>query len=239
MENTEMHPINGLTSLRFGYYISLITAGLTAITFAIAIFTPPLSGPWCEASCFEYPYADIAGRFPRDYYWMYPAIFISFAFLMMVHSVHHVASAQAKLFSSMAVSFAIMSALTLISTYFIQLSVIQPSLLAGETEGIAMLTQFNPHGIFIVSEEIGYTLMVISLFCLIPVFAGSGSPRRALRWTFVVGLAVTSIALASISMQYGIQREYIFEIAVISITWIETIVAGILIARYFRKLNMA
>jgi hypothetical protein len=33
---------------------------------------------------------------------------------------------------------------------------LQPSLLAGETEGIAMLSQFNPHGLFIILEEPGF-----------------------------------------------------------------------------------
>ena len=79
------------------------------------------------------------------------------------------------------VSFAAMSALVLSADYFIQVSVIQPSLLSGETEGIALLTQFNPHGIFIVLEEMGFLLMSISFVALIPVFSGTNALEKAIK----------------------------------------------------------
>ncbi|MDD4638425.1 MAG: hypothetical protein PHT63_01535, partial [Bacteroidales bacterium] len=70
--------------LKFGYYASLITAVLTIFTFSIAILTPPLSGPFCETGGFAYPFYDIAGRFPRDYYWMYPAMILTASYLVMI-----------------------------------------------------------------------------------------------------------------------------------------------------------
>ncbi len=36
----------------------------------------------------------------------------------------------------------------------------------GEKEGISLLTQFNPHGIFIALKEVGYLLMSLSFFSL-------------------------------------------------------------------------
>jgi hypothetical protein len=74
--------------------------------------------------------------------------------------------------------FAIISCTFLVGDYFIQISVKQPSLLKGETDGISLLTQYNPHGIFIVLEEVSY------LFCL-----RTGSSERInfdLRPTFMV-----------------------------------------------------
>ncbi len=156
MESLKMQA--DFNAAKFGYFVSIITAILTVITFGIAITTPPLSGPYCTGSCFEYPYIDISNRFPRDYYWMYPAILLSFTYLMMIVSIQHIATNGKKLYGMIGVSFAAMSALVLSADYFIQVSVIQPSLLSGETEGIALLTQFNPHGIFIVLEEMGFHL---------------------------------------------------------------------------------
>ena len=83
METTESEK----SILKFGYTISLATALLTIITFAIAILTPPLSGPFCTTGGFLYPYTDIAGRFPRDYYWMYPAMVLMVSYLLMMISV--------------------------------------------------------------------------------------------------------------------------------------------------------
>jgi len=224
---------------RFGYYISIITVILTLITFGIAINTPPLSGPFCSGSCFEYPYTDIADRFPRDYYWMYSAILLLFSYLMMMISVHHIASNEKKLYSMISVAFGLMSAFVLSVDYFIQLSVIQPSLLAGETEGIALLTQFNPHGIFIVLEELGFLFMSISFVFLIPVFSKTNALEKSIKWISVISFLCVLTSFALITMIYGINREYRFEVAVITITWIELIVIGILFSRYFKRIKIS
>jgi len=74
--------LNQQGSVKFGYYMAIITTLLTIVTFGIAVNTPPFSGPFCKGPCFQYPYLDIAGRFPRDYYWMYPAIVLPFSYLL-------------------------------------------------------------------------------------------------------------------------------------------------------------
>ena len=61
------------TIAKVGFYSAILTALLTVFSFVTAYLTPPLSGPFCAGGCFTYPYSDIASRFPRDYYWMYPA----------------------------------------------------------------------------------------------------------------------------------------------------------------------
>lgn len=233
MESSKNRSEGKLTTSKFGFYISMITTIITVVTFAIAISTPPMSGPFCTGTCFEYPYADIASRFPRDYYWMYPAIILSFFYLAMMASIYQSAQSSKKVFAIVGVLFATMSALILSVNYFIQVSVIQPSLLAGETEGIALLTQFNPHGIFIVLEEIGFFLMIISFFALFPVFDGKNLLEKMIRYTTIIGFILAIVSFSLISITYGIRREYLFEVVIISITWLELILLGILFTRYF------
>jgi hypothetical protein len=220
---------------RFGYYVSVITAILTVVSFGIAVCTPPLSGPFCQGDCFRYPYHDILSRFPRDYYWMYPAILLSFSYLVMMITVHRSMPAERNLFSAVASGFAIISSLILSSDYFIQVSFIQPSLLAGETDGVAMMSQFNPHGIFIILEELGFVVMGISFLFLVPAFGGPTRLEKSLRLTFIISFFLTVIAFIAISAVHGIMREYRFEVAVISITWIELIIVSILFSKYFRR----
>jgi hypothetical protein len=234
MENENKQLNSELSHAGFGFYISIITTVLTIITFGIAISTPPLSGPFCTGNCFEYPFTDIAGRFPRDYYWMYPAILLSIAYLIMMITIYHATPENKKLFGSLGVAFAIMASLILITDYFIQVSVIQPSLLAGETDGISLLTQFNPHGIFIVLEELGFTLMIISFFALFPIFNGTSTLEKTIKWTTITGFILAVISFSMVSIQYGFNREYRFEVVIISITWLELIFISILIARYFK-----
>lgn len=50
-----------------GFGISVTMVLVTSFTFAVSVSTPPLLGPLCVVDCFAYPYADMAGRYPREY----------------------------------------------------------------------------------------------------------------------------------------------------------------------------
>lgn len=218
---------------RFCYYIAVTTSIVTLITFVIAFFTPPLSGPFCEGSCLSYPYSDIASRFPRDYYWMFPSMLLSLLFLVLMVCIHHFADEGKKIFSQIGVSIAIIASMIIIVDYFVQIAVVQPSLLNGETEGIALITQYNPHGIFIALEEIGYFLMCISLLSVVPVFSGKSGSEMAIRITLIAGFVLAVVSFIMISLKYGIMREYIYEVTILSIVWLELIIASILMSRVF------
>ena len=220
---------------RFSFYVALTTSVVTFITLVIAFLTPPLSGPFCGGGCFEYPYTGIASRFPRDYIWMYPAIGVSLLYLVLMVCIHHYASAERKVFSHFGLSISLIASTILIVDYFVQVSVIQPSLLKGETDGIAILSQYNPHGLFIALEEIGYLLMSLSFVCVAPVFPPADRVQRGLRFTLSVGFPAAIVGLTLITIKYGIMREYIFEVMIISIVWLELIVASLLLARMFRR----
>jgi hypothetical protein len=219
----------------FGFYIAGITALVTILTFIIAFLTPPLSGPYCPGPCFDYPYTDILSRFPRDYYWMYPAILISLLYIVLMVFIHCYARKRKKIFSQAGLSLAIIAAAILITNYFLQVTVIQAGLLYGETEGIAMLTQYNPHGVFIALEEVSYILMSISFFCVIPVFSGTDGLKKAIRWTYLTGFVLAVLSLIFVSLRYGLRREYLFEIIIISIVWFELVISSILLSLVFRR----
>jgi hypothetical protein len=234
MKTYEDHS-NPLAFKNIGFYSALSTAAITVVTFSIAVFTPPLSGPWCRSGCLEYPYLNIASRFPRDYYWMYPSMLLSVVFVLLMVSIHQYARQDKKAYSLSALLFAAISSTMLLIDYFIQVSVIQPSLQNGETDGIALLTQYNPHGIFIALEEIGYMLMSISFLCTIPVFLKNNRLERAIRATYFIGFLLNVIAFITILALYGIDREYRFELAVITINWMVLIVSGILLTILFKR----
>lgn len=220
---------------RLGYYISLIMTLLAIVTFGIAICTPPVSGPFCKGSCIVYPFTDIIARFPRDYILMYPAILMFIVFMAFVVCIYQYATDSKKIFVLIGLSFSIASALVLMSDYFVQISVIQPSLVNGETEGIAVLTQYNPHGVFIALEEIGYIMMAIAFISVVPVFSGSGILNGAIRWVFITSFILIIISFILINLKYGIKREYRFEVAAITKDWMALIVSGILVSILFRR----
>ncbi len=220
---------------RVGFYSAILTSLLTAVTFGIAIFTPPVSGSNCLKDCIEYPYLDIESRFPRDYWWMFGAIILTLVYLALMVSIHQYAAAEKKIFSQIGLVFAIVAAVLLTTDYFVQLTVIQPSIQQGETDGIALLTQYNPNGVFIALEELGYWMMSLALLCVVPVFSRRNKLERATGTLFIIGFALMVVAFVGYTVAYGIERGYRFEVAAISIDWIMLIVGGILLGRVFRQ----
>jgi len=113
--------------------------------------------------------------------------------------------------------------------------VIQPSVLNRETDGVALLTQYNPHGIFIGLEEIGHFMMSTAFLCMAPVFSKTDKLERTIRRIFIISFILTISSFIIISAFYGIKREYRFEVIVIMINWIVLIVAGILLSLVFKR----
>ncbi len=223
------------TIAKVGFYSAMLTALLTVFSFVIAYLTPPLSGPFCAGGCFTYPYSDIASRFPRDYYWMYPAMVLNVVYYILMVAIHYFAPADKKIFSHIGMSFAFLSMATFVIDYFLQVSVIQPSLVLGETDGIALLSQFNAHGVFIVLEEIAFIMMSLSMLFMAPVFVGQTKSEKAICWIFIGDFVLTAVSLALFTVFYGIFREYRFEVAAFSINWLALVVSGILLSVIFRK----
>lgn len=214
--------------LRFGLYASLTLAILTLITFGLGMMAVPPAGPFCPGDCMTYPFPDILSYFPRDYYWMYLAVFQLFAYLIFMIANHFIAPAEKKLYSFSGVAFALVSAIVLLSAYFIQFSVVPVSVMKGETEGIALLTQYNGHGIFIALEELGYICMSISFLFLAFAFSAENRLEKAIRLLLFLPLVVTVLSFAYFSLKFGIDRSYRFEVATISVNWLVTISVGIL-----------
>jgi len=221
-------------SNKFASYAAILTTVSTVVTFVFAFLAVPRSGPLCASSCFGYPYTESITRFPADYIWMYLAIVGLIIYTVLMVCIHRYADSQRKTFSQIGLSFALMSALILLADYFIQISVIQPSLLLGELEGIALISQYNPHGIFIALEELGYILMSIAFLFMAPVFFRN-KLEKALRYIFTANFALMVISFIVFSVLYGINREYRFEIAVIAINWLTLIPSGILLSMIFKR----
>jgi hypothetical protein len=223
------------TSNRVGLYSAILTALTTLVTFSLAIIAIPNSGAGCRENCFDYPYVNTLSEFPRDYLWMLPAMLLVVFYVILVVSIHAYAAQHKSIYSQIGLSFALIAAGILLSDYFIQFSVVPVSLMNQETEGIALLTQYNAHGIFIVLEELGYLLMSLSFLFLAPVFANRDRLASVVRWVFIAGFVLTMMFLVVISIIYGLDRMDRFEIAVISINWLVLVLNGVLLSVLFRR----
>ena len=232
MENDETHK----NYLKFGYYSSFLLSILTIVSFGFAMTAIPPAGPYCPDNCMEYPFPDILLYYPRDYYWMYLAIFQLFAFVIFIVTNHFIVNTGKKLYTFISISFALISSTVLLIAYFTQFSVVPISVMKGETDGIALITQYNEHGLFIAMEELGYISMSIALFFLAFGFSKNSRAERIIRIILISQLILTFIAFIFYSIKFGIERSYLFEVATITINWLVIIIVGIMIGLYYRKI---
>ena len=220
---------------RFSSGIALFTSITALLTLVLAYNTPPLSGPFCQNGCFQYPYLDIASRFPRDYYWMFPTMVFLITYLIMMICIRNRANKSNRLFGQIGAVFATISTTVLLIVYFTQISIVQPSLLKNETDGISLFTQFNPHGFFIAMEELGFIVMSLSFLFAGLTFSANNKLEKWIKWIFISSFILTTISLILITIGLGLQREYVFEVASISFTWLTLIINGFLLYKLFKR----
>lgn len=233
-----MNPSSNLssrTSNLVGLYSAILTVVITIVTLGFALTAIPISGANCPVDCIEYPYLDTVSQFPKDYLWMFFAIVLILVYVILVVAIHYYAVEQKKIFSHIALSFAIITAIILLGDYFVQFSVIPISLMSGETEGISILTQYNPHGVFIALEELGYIMMSLSFLFIAPVFSNRNRLEAAIRWIFITSFVLVIVSLIMISINHGLDRLDRFEVLVISIDWLVLIINGVLLSILFSR----
>jgi hypothetical protein len=124
-----------------------------------------------------------------------PSLFLGSAFLVLVVSIHQLASPDRRVWSHAAVSFATAYAVLISTVYFVQLTLVAPRLARGEVEGIEPFL-FVPFDSFLYAVDIlGYSFMSIATLCAARVFTGGGLDRVA-RWFLTAnGLLLPFLAL--------------------------------------------
>ena len=226
----------GRPGLQLGFCAAIVTSLITVVFAAMSITSPPRSGPFCLSSCLTYPYLDVARFVPGDYLWLIPGILLAPTFVVLMACIHSYAADRERTLSRIAISFAVAYAVIIMANYFLQFTVVVPSLQAGETQGLALLTQYDPHGVFIALETLAYLLMSMAFFFAAPVFAG-GRPERAVRALFVLSFVAAVLAFA---VRWLVQNDLVaFEVTILLINWIVLVLSGPLLAVVFRRARVA
>jgi hypothetical protein len=221
---------------RIGFWVALCTATAATVSLATAITTPPRSGPYCRSACVAYPYTDAAAFVPRDYLWMYPALVTALMFVALAGYLHDRVLPGGRLLTRSALCFAVIGSGTLVADYGIQLTVMQPGLLSGETEGLSPFSQYNPHGLFIGLEDVGYGTLNLALLLLGIALVRDGSKlMRAAGWVFSAAGTLTMVVLILYGAIYRAGLAYRFEVISLLITWLVLIAGGILLSVAFAR----
>lgn len=226
-------------AVRLGRWVAPLLAVSAATAFALGITTPPRSGPFCVGPCIVYPYTDVAQFVPHDYLWVLPSTLLLPLFVVLAGCIHASVEVSRRVLSLIGLCLASIAAGIITLDYFIQLQVVAPSLLRGETGGLALFTQYNPHGFFIALEDLGYLILSAAFLFVGVAFGSANRLERAIRWTFI-GAALLAIAsFTEMSWHFGFNLEYRFEVAIITITWTTLVASGMLLTFFFLRSKRA
>jgi len=124
-----------------------------------------------------------------------PSLFLGPSFLLLVLSIHEVASPDRRIWSHAAIAFATAYAVLISLNYFVQLTWVAPRLAAGRIQGMEPFL-FVPFDSFLYSVDIlGYSFMSVATLLAAQVFTGSGQERVVRLFLTANGLLLPFISL--------------------------------------------
>jgi len=202
------------------------------VVFAVAFLGIGFFGSSYTEGILKYPYVLTVIR-PIDYAVWYPAFFLALTLVVLVACIHRETPAEEMVFSLIALSFTIIYTVLTVSDFFLQWTVVLPSILRNETSDLSLFSIYNPHGFPIAIESLGYLMLNTSFLFLAIVFGGKSRIERAIRWFFVVGfvLVVGSFGILSLA-SYPI---VVFEVIAITINVVVLIASGTLLSMFFER----
>jgi hypothetical protein len=219
-------------AIRLGFWAAILAAACTVAFAVVGVATPARSGPFCTSACVPSPYVDVARFIPGDYLWLIPGFLLAPIFVVLVACIHSYAAESKKGLTRIALSFALVYAMVIMVNYFTQFTVVVPSLQSGETQGLSLFTQYNPHGFFIALEALAYLMMTVALLFAAPVFAG-GRVERVIGGLFVLTFI---LGIGSFVGLWLLRHDLVaFEVTILMIDWLALIVGGALLAIVFRR----
>ena len=217
-------PLRGIP--RLGYWSALMTALLAAIFLAMGMF----GSSYTEGITYPYVLTTIRSV---DYLLWIPAFFMAFTVIILLCCLHAQAPPEKKIYSEISLAFGILYAAIMIPDLFLQWTVVLPSLAHNETAAISLLSQYNPHGVFIAIESLGYLLLDTALLFTAAVFTGKARLERALKWLFITAF-ILNIAMFLVILLTR-NNIVVFEVVAVTVNVAVLITAGILLSRWFTR----
>jgi hypothetical protein len=213
-----------ITSRKLGFWSAILTAVFAVLFMGVGFFGTAYDGK------ILYPFI-ITAINPIDYAVWIPGLLLAPTFVILMACIHDQAPRDKKVFSQIGLSFALIYAALIMSDYFVQLTAVLPSITSNETGDLSFFSMYNPHGLFIALESLGYLMMNAALLSIAMVFTKSTRLERTIRWTFVIGfiLAIMSF-IALTAAGYPI---VVFEVAIITIDVAVLIISGLSLRLYF------
>jgi len=119
--------------------------------------------------------------------------------------------------------------------YLTQILAVTPSVRSGHADSVAFYTQYNPNGMFLALESVGYLLLSTSLLFLGLALSRTTRTEEYLRGLFVIAFLASVVTGLTVTLTGS--ALVILEIGLITILTLTLILAGLGSAREFRRLS--
>jgi hypothetical protein len=225
---------------RAGWWAGVLTSVASAAAWILVMVVPgapPRSGANCTGgpgTCLTYPYTDAAAYVPDDFLWMIPAFLLGPLLVVLLNSLLHDALGSHRPSARIALRLASAAAVVLMADYYVQFTTVQASLVRGETGGgLSLLSQYNPHGVFIALEDLGYATMLTALAAASLALPRTTRPERVLRRLLATTGTGGALLFPVLLAVLGRDLDYTYEVLAICVAWFTLLVAGLLAATIF------
>jgi len=202
---------------RLGFW-SGIAAAISSVVFTVGAglgISGVLGHPWDTAAA------------------LIPSIVLAPSLVALFVSVHYSVTPDKRVWSHAALAFACIYAPLCTAAYVVELSVVQPLVLRGQADQVALLTlaQYGtqPNTVFSAFDGLGYAFLSLACLFAAPIFGGSRL-ERWIRWMFV-GTGVMGVPTI---LTYFVNPGFLW----LTLPWSITVPAfSALLAIYFKKLS--
>ncbi len=111
------------------------------------------------------------------------SLLLALTYVVMMVTVHYVADDNKKIWSHLGLTFAILYTALVSIVYVTWLFVVEPLVLRGEADKVSLLI-FAPGSFLQLLDGLGYTLQMVAVFFIAPVFSKRGL-ERWIRWVAI------------------------------------------------------
>jgi hypothetical protein len=196
---------------RLGFWSGMLAAGFS-LAFSIAS-VPVLLGavgpPWDNVLT------------------LVPSLLLAPALLVLMVCVHDRAPDHQQLWSRLGLTFGGLYAALVSTVYVVELTVVEPLIVRGETDRAGLLT-IDPGGVLNAIDGLGYIFLCMALLSLAPLFAGT-RVQRWIRWF----LLTNGAAMLPIALTYFVDRAFLLLAAPLWVIAMPTVT--LLLAVWFRR----
>lgn len=155
-----------------------------------------------------------------------PSLLLAPAFLILMVCVYYFTPKEKKLYSLIGMAFAVAYAVLVSLNYYVQLTVVAPRLLQGDTSDVSVFL-FTPYDTFPYAMDLlGYSYMSLATFSSAFVFSKNGL-EKAIKWFMIAN---------GLILPFLVFQTYIHPLIWLASLWAITFPgSAILLAIFFRR----